>query len=99
MDLTRPGKITGTLAYMPPERLTGGNPSSVQTDVYALGVILYQLLTLQLPFQRKTIAAFRKTLHTEELIDPVEMAPYRDVPHELAAVCEEMPGPTRIRAL
>jgi len=88
-DLTRPGKITGTLAYMPPERLTGANASSVQTDVYALGVILYQLLTLQLPFQRKTIAAFRKTLHTEELIHPVEMAPYRDVPHQLAAVCKK----------
>ncbi len=88
-DLTRPGKITGTLAYMPPERLAGGALPSVQTDVYALGVILYQLLTLQLPFQRKTIATFRKTLHTEELTDPVEMAPYRDVPHELAAVCKK----------
>src|SRR3989344_107203 len=45
-DLTRPGKITGTLAYMPPERLSIGQTSSVQTDIYALGVILYQLLTL-----------------------------------------------------
>lgn len=88
-DLTRPGKITGTLTYMPPERLVGGNASSVQTDIYALGVILYQLLTLQLPFQRKSIATFRKMLHTEELIDPVEMAPYRDVPHQLAAVCKK----------
>lgn len=85
-DLTRPGKITGTLAYMAPERLTE-KTSSVQTDLYALGVILYQMLTLQLPFQRKTIAAFRKQVHTEELIDPIEMAPYRDIPHFLAAVC------------
>ena len=84
-DLTRPGKIAGTLAYMAPERLTGKS-SSVQTDIYALGVVLYQMLTLQLPFQRKTIAAFRKQLHTEELIDPIEMAPYRDIPHQLAAV-------------
>jgi len=88
-DLTRPGKITGTLAYLPPERLTQGNPSSVLTDIYALGVILYQLLTLQLPFQRKTIATFRKTLDTEELIDPIEMAPYRDIPHQLAQVCKK----------
>jgi serine/threonine-protein kinase len=84
-DLTRPGKITGTLAYMAPERLTGKS-SSVQTDIYALGVILYQMLTLQLPFQRKTIAAFRKQLHSEELIDPIEMSPYRDIPHQLAEV-------------
>jgi serine/threonine-protein kinase len=85
-DLTRPGKITGTLAYMAPERLTGKS-SSVQTDLYALGVILYQMLTLQLPFQRKTIAAFRKQVHNEELVDPIEMAPYRDIPHQLAGVC------------
>lgn len=84
-DLTRPGKITGTLAYMAPERLTGKS-SSVQTDIYALGVILYQMLTLQLPFQRKTIASFRKQLHSEELIDPTEMSPYRDIPHQLAHV-------------
>lgn len=85
-DLTRPGKITGTLAYMAPERLTGKG-SSVQTDIYALGVILYQLLTLQLPFQRKTIATFRKEVHKEELISPIEMAPYRDIPHQLAQAC------------
>ena len=85
-DLTRPGKITGTLAYMAPERLTG-KASSVQTDLYALGVILYQMLTLQLPFQRKTIAAFRKQVHNEQLIDPIERAPYRDIPHQLSAVC------------
>jgi serine/threonine-protein kinase len=84
-DLTKPGKIAGTLAYMAPERLTGKS-SSVQTDIYALGVILYQMMTLQLPFQRKTIASFRKQLNTEELIDPIEMAPYRDIPHQLAAV-------------
>ena len=87
-DLTKPGKITGTLAYMAPERLTGTS-SSVQTDIYALGIILYQMLTLQLPFQRKTIAAFRKSADLEELVDPIEMAPYRDIPHQLAAVCHK----------
>lgn len=86
VDLTRPGKITGTLAYMAPERLLGQS-SSVQTDLYALGVILYQMLTLELPFQRKTIAHFRKQVHNEELIDPVDMAPYRDIPHQLSEVC------------
>ncbi len=87
-DLTRPGKVTGTLAYMAPERLTGKS-SSVQTDLYALGVILYQMITLQLPFQRKTIAAFRKQVHTEQLIDPIEMAPYREIPHQLSEVCRK----------
>ena len=85
-NLTRPGKITGTLAYMAPERLSGQS-SSVQTDLYAMGVILYQLLTLQLPFQRKTIATFRKRVDSEQMIDPSEMAPYREIPRQLAAIC------------
>lgn len=88
VDLTRPGKITGTLAYMAPERLHGES-SSVQTDLYALGVVLYQMLTLQLPFQRKTIAHFRKQVNNEELIDPIEVAPYRDIPHQLSEVCRK----------
>lgn len=87
-DLTRPGKIAGTLAYMPPERLLGQS-SSIQTDLYALGVILYQILTLQLPFQRKTIAAFRKMAHAEELPNPIEMAPYRDIPRQLFLICQK----------
>jgi len=92
-DLTRPGKVTGTLAYMAPERLDGKS-SSIQTDLYALGVILYQMLTLNLPFQRKTIAAFRKQVHAEVLIDPIEMAPYRDIPHQLAEVCHRCLAPS-----
>jgi serine/threonine-protein kinase len=87
-DLTRPGKITGTLAYMAPERLKGQS-SSVQTDLYALGVILYQLLTLQLPFQRKTIATFRKRVESEQMVDPAEMAPYREIPRQLAEICNK----------
>jgi len=84
-ELTRPGKITGTLAYMAPERIKG-KPSSIQTDLYALGVILYQILALQLPFQRKTIASFRKTVDSEQIVGPIEAAPYREIPHQLAAI-------------
>lgn len=87
-NLTRPGKITGTLAYMAPERLFGKS-STTAADIYSLGVMLYYMLTLQLPFQRKSIAAFRKQASSERLIDPIEAAPYRDIPHQLAAVCRK----------
>lgn len=83
--LTRPGKIVGTLAYMAPERVFG-SPSSVQTDIYSLGVIFYQLLTLHLPFKRHSLAAFKKNAHREELIDAAIVAPYRDIPPELTAI-------------
>ena len=87
-ELTKPGKITGTLAYMAPERIKGA-PSSIQTDLYSLGVILYQMLTLQLPFHRKSIALFRKLVDTEELVGPIEAAPYLEIPHQLAAICSK----------
>lgn len=87
-NLTKPGKITGTLAYMAPERLSGKS-SSVQTDLYALGVILFQMLTLELPFQRKNLTSFRKNVSLEELPDPVETAPYRDIPHQLSEACKK----------
>ncbi len=85
LDLTRPGKIAGTLAYLAPERIKGA-PSSVLTDIYALGVILYQLLTLQLPFHRPSVKVFRKTSHLEKLIDPNEIAPYREIPPHLTDI-------------
>ena len=85
-QLTMPGKLAGTLTYMAPERAEG-MCASKQTDIYALGVMLYQILTFTIPFQRPNIKAFRKYVHTETLINPIEKAPYRDIPHHLSQIC------------
>ncbi len=81
-EFTKPGKIVGTLPYMTPERVLGG-AASVQTDIYALGVILYQLLTLKFPFKRTTVEHFQKNWKSEKLTPPIEAAPYRDIPIQL----------------
>jgi len=47
--LTAAGEAVGTPAYMAPEQITGGQADAA-TDVYAVGVILFQLLTGRLPF-------------------------------------------------
>lgn len=86
-DLTRPGKVPGTLNYIAPERIRG-EPSHPGADIYSLGVILYQLLTLCVPFQRSSVKAFRKSMHLEKLIDPVEIAPWRDIPRHLADIAK-----------
>lgn len=87
-DLTKPGKVVGTLAYMAPERALD-EPSTKQTDIYSLGVILYQLLTLRLPFQRESIQTFRQQLKYERWTDPAEIAPYRDIPRHLADIAKK----------
>jgi serine/threonine protein kinase len=83
--LTRVGKVVGTIAYMAPERAMG-HPANFQTDIYSLGAILYQLLTLKHPFHRESLKDFRKNMNSEKLTDPIEIAPYRDVPRSLSRV-------------
>jgi serine/threonine-protein kinase len=87
-EITRLGKVVGTVAYMAPERALG-QPATMQTDIYALGVILYQLLTLKTPFKRRSLEEFRRKMAQEVWIDPVLAAPYRDVPRMLARVTEK----------
>lgn len=86
--LTHAGKVVGTVSYMAPERAFG-QPATIQTDIYSLGVILYQMLTLVPPFRRGTLQEFRKNFPKEVLREPSKVAPYRDIPKVLADIAKK----------
>ncbi|WDE97404.1 serine/threonine-protein kinase [Lentisphaera profundi] len=54
MDESIEGVLKGTPGYLSPEQINGEQPN-VQSDVFALGVILYQILTYELPFAGPTV--------------------------------------------
>ena len=52
-SLTQPGVAPGTLPYMSPEQLRGG-PTDARSDIWALGIVLYEMITGGLPFKGHT---------------------------------------------
>lgn len=84
-DLTRVGKIVGTITYMAPERILE-KLDSVQSDIYSLGVILYQILTLKHPFKRQSVKQFKQQAQEEKILDPIDVAPMREIPPLLAKI-------------
>ncbi len=56
-----PQSTAGTLPYLAPE-LVQGSPLSYQAEIYTLGLILYQMLTLRYPFHREDVEKYCKNL-------------------------------------
>ncbi len=62
INLTRPGHIIGTLGYMAPERLRD-KPVDGRSDIFAAGVVLYQLVCGQLPFSGEDSVVMQKIVN------------------------------------
>jgi eukaryotic-like serine/threonine-protein kinase len=63
-----PGTVTGTVQYLAPEQIEG-QPADPRTDLYATGIVLYELLTGKVPFTGETSVAIAYR-HLRERVSP-----------------------------
>jgi serine/threonine protein kinase len=83
---TRTGTILGTPAYMAPEQAAGQSSAvGPAADVYALGVLLYEILTGRPPLRADTVSETLLLVRTEDPIPPSKLRPR--MPRDLETIC------------
>ena len=86
-NLTVQGDVFGTPAFMPPEQATGDvSKIDTRSDIFALGGILYFLLTGAAPYDGPTVFAVINKAAERNLPTPRRRAPQRGIPRELSAI-------------
>ena len=102
--LTVPGAIAGTMRYMAPEQLTG-DPVDARADVFALGVMLYEMLTARVPFGHGSNADWLNSVLTKDppplgdpalsTLDPIVTRALQRRPEDRFQSVEEMAAALR----
>jgi serine/threonine-protein kinase len=84
--LTMTGKALGTLFYMSPEQMKA-EPLDVTSDIYSVGVTLYEMVTGRVPFKGDSYYQILKAHLESKPIPPIDLVP--DAPAELSMIIEK----------
>lgn len=84
--MTMTGMVVGTPLYMSPEQFMGKRGGEVdgRTDLYSLGVVLYQMVTAQLPFEGDTLYSLMMQHMQGTVRPPHELVPELHIPESLS---------------
>ncbi|MFL6253863.1 MAG: serine/threonine-protein kinase [Pyrinomonadaceae bacterium] len=82
-QLTQVGSVIGTLQYLAPELIRGGT-ADASGDIWALGVLLYEMVTARTPFDADTVGDLCDRIGRVQYTPPAQLNP--GVPREVAAV-------------
>lgn len=85
--ISQSAEIAGTPHYMSPEQIAGMRDVDRRTDIYALGVVLYELLTLRCPFNSASTQGLMLRITTQDA-PPLRKVNAR-VPRELEIICHK----------
>jgi serine/threonine-protein kinase len=86
--ITQEGAIVGSPAYMAPESQEGDSALvGTASDVYSLGIVLYELLTLHRPFEAQSLPRLLYLKATATFEPPSRRCPEREIPEELERIC------------
>jgi len=80
---TKTGMVLGTPSYMSPEQLAGKRVEG-QSDLFSLGVMLFQMVTGQLPFTGDSMATLMYKIANEQHPDPISINP--DLPRCISVI-------------
>ncbi|MEO2045876.1 MAG: serine/threonine-protein kinase [Pirellulales bacterium] len=86
-ELTAVGQRPGTPLYMSPEQVRGNGQIDERTDVYSIGCVLYEILTLKEPLRGKKINETFDMIINQRPIAPATRAPLRLIPETLGKIC------------
>jgi serine/threonine-protein kinase len=87
LGLTKPGKRYGTPLYMSPEQAMGNTDVDERCDIYLLGSVLYEILSLKPLMWGDNMEEVLNRVINEEPLSPMDKSPACKIPPELDAIC------------